>query len=106
MEGMYRTRSATTKPTGKKRLEAGRKGRMVQARARMSWEEARWSLAFSPTKAVCRRRVAATRVPRLRGSTRTQFRSRTLVKKKVKRIYFSIFDIIDRYRNIYFSIFV
>jgi len=26
MDGMYRTRSATTNPTGKNRLEAGRKG--------------------------------------------------------------------------------
>ena len=32
MEGRYNTRSATTKPTGKNRLEAGRKGRERRAR--------------------------------------------------------------------------
>ena len=33
MLGMYRILSATTKPTGKKRLEAGMKGKMIRDRA-------------------------------------------------------------------------
>jgi hypothetical protein len=33
MDGMYNTRSATTNPTGKNKLEAGTKGRMSQEKA-------------------------------------------------------------------------
>jgi len=32
IEGMYSTRSATTNPTGKKRLDAGRNGKTMKAR--------------------------------------------------------------------------
>lgn len=32
IEGMYKTRSATTKPTGKKRFDAGKKGKTRSAR--------------------------------------------------------------------------
>lgn len=32
IEGMYRTRSATTNPTGKKRFDAGKKGKTRRAR--------------------------------------------------------------------------
>jgi len=73
MEGMYRTRSATTKPTGKKRLEAGRKGMRVQARARRRGSAAKWcGVRSRPTRAVCRSRALAARVNRFRGSVHIQ----------------------------------
>jgi len=39
MEGKYKTLSAITKPTGKKRLDAGKKGIKVIARAKISLDE-------------------------------------------------------------------
>lgn len=36
MLGMYRTRSATTKPTGKNRFVAGRKGNRIRVSARIT----------------------------------------------------------------------
>ncbi len=68
IEGMYRTLSATTNPTGKKRLEAGKNGRIVMAKATTKLLEKDLEVVFIAEHTIAPVKVNMTSVDKFRMS--------------------------------------